>query len=149
LPRLLTALEVQAWKYAIYPVTTAFLVGLLLGWIVYIIIVFYFSQWRFRGRLMRLAKLRIPGTAIRTAGMTIHDPKEVAAWVQRTLDWNGDVVKAISKISGPDSERFSTLGYPGTMRPHHNITFISNDHALHDCREQLLEKFYDQYSAKQ
>jgi hypothetical protein len=152
MPDLLSKVDQSSFQWAVYPVATAFFIGLMVAWVIYIA-VSWFAVWRFQWNLEALADLRPLGTQIRIDGMALTQIDDVAPWVARVQEWNGSVIRAIKKISRPDSKRFATLGYPGNVRPHGQIAWLTDKHRQmffnHDCREQLLDKFYDKYSAKQ
>jgi hypothetical protein len=97
-----------------------------------------------------LTDLRDEGTQIRINGMAIKTEQQLDAWWITAEAWDHRVVQVIAVIDEPDSRQYATLGYPGVMRDHSGVNFISNQHmrmfTMHDRREVRLEKFIDKYS---
>jgi len=145
-------IPVDAWlkSHAQYPTVFIFISGLIAAFIFYVLVDWFYRLRRLIAR-KNLVALRTPGTALRMECMKVATQNELDTWWKKAEDWNNEVIAAIAKIDIPDSLRFATLGYPGFVRPH-QVSFINNSHqqcyGIHDCREQLLDRFCDQYSAK-
>jgi hypothetical protein len=100
-----------------YPLLASFFAALLLAYGIYQIVIIGIAQRRERAR-MKLAKLRIEGTALRREGMSLSTTLALDRWVGKTGDWVDRVSKEIRKIDKADAIQFGHLGYPGQPRPH-------------------------------
>jgi hypothetical protein len=152
---ILSGLDVKAFQWAVYPTATAFLLGLLVAWFIYVL-VSWFSTWRIHRARLKLAQLRREGVAIRNEGarLGLVDDDNYDAWAARCTQWQNKVTRWIRVIDDADAEMWPILN----AVPEPSVTLIlpkKHHEGAHlklyrefDFRITKLQKLDEKYSQK-